>query len=207
MISSKILSVGALLTSLMATSVGAHAAETCEKPSPAGIRRCTSKIGPPANIEMVTYFDRSHDTTDLEITFDLKGDTKVATGFVESAMIILLPDAGAATISSLFRKLAENAVKGENKFITQGRYQWASARIGNDRMLFRAVKDKTLQNGSGASVGMSASDVLRSKWGKPLSINKTVTASGSHEQWVYSGGYIYFDNGIVTAVETTKKVR
>ena len=40
----------------------------------------------------------------------------------------------------------------------------------------------------GISIGMSADQVLASNWGKPKSVNTTITAKGKHEQWVYSGG-------------------
>jgi hypothetical protein len=43
--------------------------------------------------------------------------------------------------------------------------------------------------------------------GPPWHINRTQTASGSHEQWVYQwpeGGYmgfLYFENGRLTAIQ------
>ena len=36
---------------------------------------------------------------------------------------------------------------------------------------------------------MSADEVRKSSWGKPKSVNVTITAGGEHEQWVYGGGY------------------
>ena len=52
------------------------------------------------------------------------------------------------------------------------------------------------------SVGMTAEEVRNSTWGKPEDINRTTTAYGVHEQWVYSNNrYIYFDNGIVTTIQ------
>ncbi|MGG0797412.1 hypothetical protein ABE137_26055 [Brevibacillus laterosporus] len=52
------------------------------------------------------------------------------------------------------------------------------------------------------AIGMTKEEVLNSAWGKPNSINKTTTASGEHEQWVYSiKKYVYFDNGYVTAIQ------
>ena len=55
----------------------------------------------------------------------------------------------------------------------------------------------------GVRVGMSANDVLtKSSWGRPNSVNRTTTAFGTHEQWVYGGrNYLYFDNGRLTAVQ------
>lgn len=39
-------------------------------------------------------------------------------------------------------------------------------------------------------------------WGKPYDINRTTTTYGSHEQYVYSlKKYLYFENGILTAIQ------
>lgn len=52
-------------------------------------------------------------------------------------------------------------------------------------------------------IGMSRSDVMRSFfWGPPDHINKTTTSRGTDEQWVYKKGqYLYFENGILTAIQ------
>ncbi len=51
------------------------------------------------------------------------------------------------------------------------------------------------------AIGMTTLEVRLSTWGEPRDINKTTTAYGVSEQWVYYGyRYIYFDNGIVTAI-------
>jgi len=49
-------------------------------------------------------------------------------------------------------------------------------------------------------IGMSDTQ-LRKSLGSPKSVNRTVTAFGSNEQWVYGdfGPYIYVDNGSVTS--------
>lgn len=54
---------------------------------------------------------------------------------------------------------------------------------------------------SSPSIGMTAEQVVKSSWGKPIDINKTTTANGYSEQWVYNGKYIYFENGIVTTIQ------
>ena len=64
-----------------------------------------------------------------------------------------------------------------------------------------SVKEGTVQRVV-PSIGMTAEEVRNSTWGKPEDINRTTTAYGVHEQWVYSNyRYIYFDNGIVTAIQ------
>lgn len=50
-------------------------------------------------------------------------------------------------------------------------------------------------------IGMTASEVENSTWGKPNKKNKDTYSWGTKEQWVYSGyKYIYFENGIVTSI-------
>jgi len=66
-------------------------------------------------------------------------------------------------------------------------------------------EDLARRKKEGVSLGMSADDVLKSSWGKPRKINRTAfSASGrehEHEQWVYDGGYLYFENGVLTSVQ------
>lgn len=42
-------------------------------------------------------------------------------------------------------------------------------------------------------------------WGKPSQINETTTAAGIREQWVYGGAYLYFENGVLTAIQRTRR--
>jgi hypothetical protein len=57
---------------------------------------------------------------------------------------------------------------------------------------------------NGVSIGMSAEQVRKSSWGEPKSINETITARGKHEQWVYGGGYLYLENGVLTSIQTSR---
>ena len=54
-----------------------------------------------------------------------------------------------------------------------------------------------------ARIGMTSSQVLNeTEWGKPEKVNKTITAAGVREQWVYwSGEYLYFNNGKLTTIQ------
>lgn len=55
----------------------------------------------------------------------------------------------------------------------------------------------------GVNIGMTEAQVLGSNWGRPQSINTTITAGGRHEQWVYGGfNYLYFKDGILTSIQT-----
>ena len=55
-------------------------------------------------------------------------------------------------------------------------------------------------------VGMTAGEVVQS-WGTPTKVNKTVTASKVHEQWIYRGAkigedqYAYIENGVLRSIQ------
>lgn len=54
-------------------------------------------------------------------------------------------------------------------------------------------------------IGMSHEQVLASSWGKPKSINKTITGSTVHEQWIYSSTrFLYFQNGVLITIQTSE---
>lgn len=54
----------------------------------------------------------------------------------------------------------------------------------------------------GVRIGMTKKQVLKSNWGHPDSINKTITRYGVREQWVYGDQeYLYFENGRLTAIQ------
>ena len=55
----------------------------------------------------------------------------------------------------------------------------------------------------GVSIGMTAEQVRKdSSWGSPDHINRTVTAVGERQQWVYPGGYLYFEDSKLVAIQT-----
>lgn len=54
---------------------------------------------------------------------------------------------------------------------------------------------------SGVLLGMSPEQVIGSSWGKPRSINRTTGSYGTHEQWVYGGAYLYFQNGGLKSIQ------
>lgn len=56
---------------------------------------------------------------------------------------------------------------------------------------------KAINDGK-VSLGMNSNQVIAS-WGQPKTINRSVGRWGVHEQWVYVGAYIYFENEKVTA--------
>lgn len=75
----------------------------------------------------------------------------------------------------------------------------------DQEMVNRAKKDeaerKRRAKSKGVSIGMSKTQVLESSWGKPLDINRTTTVHGTREQWIYEGGYLYFDGEVLTTIQ------
>lgn len=49
-------------------------------------------------------------------------------------------------------------------------------------------------------IGMNKQMVTEA-WGHPYDINKSIYSFGVHEQWVYSSSYVYFEDGLVTAIQ------
>lgn len=62
--------------------------------------------------------------------------------------------------------------------------------------------DKKKAKQAGVNIGMTQQEVLNSNWGKPKDINKTTTAYGTSEQWVYDEyKYLYFEDGLLTTIQ------
>ena len=66
-----------------------------------------------------------------------------------------------------------------------------------------AKESKRLVSLPGVRIGMTTEQVLKeTSWGKPRSINRTTTAYGTREQWVYSNSnYLYFTNEVLTSIQ------
>ena len=65
---------------------------------------------------------------------------------------------------------------------------------------FGAQTAQKILNGK-AWIGMTA-EMARESWGSPTDINRTTTAAGTREQWVYGPTtYLYFDKGLLTAIQ------
>lgn len=66
----------------------------------------------------------------------------------------------------------------------------------------RVQIDKEKRAKEGVQIGMTTEEVLMSNWGSPKDINKTTTAYGTSEQWVYrNNNYLYFEDGILVSIQ------
>lgn len=53
-------------------------------------------------------------------------------------------------------------------------------------------------------IGMTDYEVLKSTWGRPSKINKTESINGIREQWVYSNGYLYFEDHYLVSIQSSR---
>jgi hypothetical protein len=75
--------------------------------------------------------------------------------------------------------------------------------IEEARLRSENEKREALSKKPGARIGMSAKQVREStSWGEPEKINRTTSARGTYEQWVYGvGNYLYFRNGKLVTIQ------
>lgn len=75
----------------------------------------------------------------------------------------------------------------------------AAAKKAEAEAIKRQLAEKKKQ---GVRIGMTPEEVIQSMWGKPEKINRTTSAHGVREQWVYGGGnYLYFSNGKLETIQ------
>ena len=80
------------------------------------------------------------------------------------------------------------------------KYDYIYDTIDNPKPVY--PKEYIINKDSDPKIGMTASEVVKTKWGEPSYKNITETKYGVHEQWVYRNkGYIYLDNGVVTGIQ------
>jgi flagellar motility protein MotE (MotC chaperone) len=61
--------------------------------------------------------------------------------------------------------------------------------------------EKARKKKEGVVIGISKQDALDSSWGRPNKVNRTTNAHGTREQWVYDGGYLYFEGDTLTSIQ------
>lgn len=94
-------------------------------------------------------------------------------------------------IKSAYQKTLNDAKKG-----LQNEDQATKKTAAKKQLSIQAEKKS-----KGVFLGMSQQDVLESSWGKPKKINRTILSSGVHEQWVYDGNYLYFNDDVLIAIQ------
>lgn len=106
-------------------------------------------------------------------------------------------------ISSIFEKnsdywsLLADIARGQGDKQTGDKYAYKAGEI-----YVSSTEPNIITISKEPQIGMTAEEVRNSSWGSPKDINRTTTANGVDEQWVYSGyRYVYLEDGIVTAIQ------
>jgi hypothetical protein len=94
--------------------------------------------------------------------------------------------------------LIEDGSKEKEAYV---KYRAAKIKEMDSIKLAAEKADKAERKKRGVNVGMTRQDAIDSSWGRPNKVNKTTTASTVREQWVYDGGYLYFENGVLTTIQ------
>ncbi|MEB2280088.1 hypothetical protein LAV73_08770 [Lysinibacillus xylanilyticus] len=76
--------------------------------------------------------------------------------------------------------------------------QKVQEQVAADAVIRKAEREKNK-----VYIGMTSERLLETNWGKPDDINRTITAYGTKEQWIYrdSGVYFYFEDGILVTIQ------
>lgn len=90
------------------------------------------------------------------------------------------------TLQDILRKPKNHSIYKREDF------EKYSKRFGDEKM-GKILKGKVV-------IGMTK-EMCKLSWGDPKSINETITAGKTSEQWVYSENYLYFSNGILTTIQ------
>lgn len=93
----------------------------------------------------------------------------------------------------------------------KGRFAKLQAKLKAEREAQEAAREKARKEAErklhaqwrkeGVSIGMTSERAKLSNWGHPERVNRTISAGGVHEQWVYGHNYLYFEDGILTAIQ------
>ena len=103
--------------------------------------------------------------------------------------------------------LLSKVIKSTKEYCDRELYEESTE--GKERRAAEAIalaeadaEDTRRKNRPGARIGMNARQILeKTNWGKPNSINRTVSKAGVNEQWVYSNqNYLYFENNELTSI-------
>lgn len=80
--------------------------------------------------------------------------------------------------------------------------EWHRIAREERRLYEQACEAEKLGAKPGARIGMTPKRVIEgTSWGSPDKVNRTTTAKGTVEQWVYPDGYLYFTNGRLSAIQ------
>ena len=101
----------------------------------------------------------------------------------------------------IYRNKKYEQINSDFKYVTGGE-ELQKQKEENQNKKTNETQEEVYLKKEKPRIGMTTEEVENSEWGKPNDINTTITNYGTSEQWVYGNGrYIYFDDGVVTAIQ------
>ena len=98
----------------------------------------------------------------------------------------------------------QNSDLGEYQSKVEVKY-YADTTEEDAKIAKREAEMKALVKKPGAKIGMTSSQVKKNtNWGEPERVNETLDSSGSFQQWVYGDEYLYFKNGKLVSIHTSR---
>jgi hypothetical protein len=92
------------------------------------------------------------------------------------------------TLPEIEKEKAKEETQLEAKIARMESYGWSEKRINRVLEGYIYIGDTP--------------EIVLEAWGRPEDVNRTITAYGTTEQWVYGlGCYVYFEDGKVTAIQ------
>lgn len=105
-------------------------------------------------------------------------------------------------LKTIIDPLYETAVEKKEYYSQKQNAQMEKGRKEVEENLKERQTDFTTKNPKTVKIGMTQEEVLTEGWGRPNDINRTITANGTDEQWVYDDyKYLYFEDGILTTIQ------
>lgn len=100
-----------------------------------------------------------------------------------------------------------NETEGTNlflgKFLDEDQYKKYNVNLNKRKQLLApkyGMQNANLILKGIVKIGMTKK-MCEESWGRPIKINTTKGNFGIHEQWVYAGQYLYFENGYLTVIQ------
>ncbi len=143
-----------------------------------------------------------------KLAFDYKNDLKFQFSFSDSQLKVKINDYidASTNLKSLEKNMFTYANDEQYIAVCFSDLEPTQHIVKVDQIQTKKEQEILKNRKGGVRIGMSAKHVReKTDWGEPNYINATITAKGKREQWVYGDGdYLYFTNGILTAIQMRK---
>lgn len=117
------------------------------------------------------------------------------------ALFVIIVFVGARLTANRIDTAADARQKTIERWTAGGKpRQQKAARLCRDNLAWSTSECDAIA-GNEVQIGMTKEQVLLS-WGKPKSVNQTITSSLTREQWIYGPQYLYFNGDNLASMQS-----